>query len=145
MSDSYRCCTGMPPSATLIGVLGPSVEQFRQKNPNPLGTASRCPCSPHSVGHSVKIKKYMVTHTRKNYSKGCNICIGNDGFFLGKRLSMGFHRQYVEPADPFELDPPTLKCAIPRFQRGPYYYHRSGRLCKFVTSFANLISAASNL
>ena len=86
------------------------------------------PCSPHSVGHSVKIKKYMVTHTRKSYSKGCNICIGNDGFFLGKRLSMGFHRSIVEPADPFELDPPTLKCAIPRFQRGPYYYHRSGRL-----------------
>ena len=103
------------------------------------------PCSPHSVGHSVKIKKYMVTHTRKSYSKGCNICIGNDGFFLGKRLSMGFHRSIVEPADPFELDPPTLKCAIPRFQRGPYYYHRSGRLCKFVTSFANFISAASDL
>ena len=109
----------MPPSATLIGVLGPSVEQFRQKNPSPLGTANCCPCSPHSVGHSVKIKKYMVTHTRKSYSKGCNICIGNDGFFLGKRLSMGFHRSIVEPADPLELDPPTLKCAIPRFQRGP--------------------------
>ena len=58
---------------------------------------------------------------------------------------MGFHRQYVEPADPLELDPPTLKCAIPRFQRGPYYYHRSGWLCKFVTSFANFFSAASNL